>query len=143
VTWRARHVTGLELVARAAGDPELRVALELGQQAGEELRVERHVGVELHDDVDRLADRVQPRHERARHRAPTRRHGLAGYAADDDRGVAAGEPGGDAVGAVRRAVVDDHPQGGRRRLLEQAARDPLEIGGLVPGGGDDGVAHLP
>src|SRR5438105_5497256 len=53
-----------ELVAGPACDSQLRVGRELRQQPLEEIRFERHVGVELDHEVERTIEGAQPGVER-------------------------------------------------------------------------------
>jgi hypothetical protein len=76
------HAIGLLLVARAAGDPELRIAFELLQQPREVVRLDRDVGVELDDDGRERLERCEAGVEAADDRRPAgeRAAGRAGEA---------------------------------------------------------------
>src|SRR5436305_11029637 len=89
------HPTPVDpLQADAAGDTEPRVCLELPEKPGEEVALERHVGVDLDDDV-RGAGKLEPAVECPDHWSSARHRTGRLEGRDTDPGIAADELPGD------------------------------------------------
>ena len=132
-----------ELVAAAAGDPELGCVVEVREQPGVVVRVERRVRVDLDEDVDLESSAASPRRNASRSR-PRRRPSASSSVPrrsrprGSSRGARRARAATD-VHAVVGAVVDDDPARGPLRLGEHGLGQADEVVALVARGRDDGV----
>jgi hypothetical protein len=137
-----------ELEADASRDPERRVCRKGIEETIEVVGLDRHIGIDLQHDIRRTIERLDAGLERediaaraaAFVQAPAA--GLSTRGRNDlDPRVLGGQLHGELEGPVLRAVVDDHPGIGRRRLRLERAGEAFDVAQLVARRCDDRVAR--
>jgi hypothetical protein len=125
------------------------VGFESSEEAREEVGEERNVCVDLDDDFRLSGDgreRSREGDDVPSFTSPVLDHSVreGGRGRDDpDPRVLAGEGCGNRRRLVHRAVVDDHPLGGRDRLGQHARRQPRQVLSLVTRRRHDRVRQAP
>ena len=137
----------MDLPAASARDPERGVGLEIAQHALEEVGWERDVRVELDDDVHVARQGVTPATNPATSR-PARRPRSSGESGPVEAPQTNRSSTGDSgrtrppsQGGIRRAVVDDDPDGRLQALLDERCAEAGQIAGLVPSRRDGAYAE--
>ena len=132
---------GAPLEQSATGDAELRFRVEVSQQALEVLAGELDVGVELADvgevvEIDRGQRPVEGARLGGEGESVDAAFVVLRRPQNAEEGQLGGGAGEDLGRRVCGAVVDDQPEVGRPGLGGNGADRPLQVCGLVAGGGD-------